>query len=153
MGLKHNHRPQFWVTFWLHSLDLLWKPLQKCRRRLCHQQMSSIAWARLPIMPTLIYQLLLWSQYFNNYLWKWLQIFFLDLSDFYGGVTTFWQFSKKSPLLKFFQQLIWSHLGHNKTLPKALQTQALTALTSNFGRFGRISLVWYVWFGLVGLIC
>ena len=29
-----------------------------------------------------------------------------------------------------------------ETLPKALQTQALTALTSNFGRFGRIGLVW-----------
>ena len=29
-----------------------------------------------------------------------------------------------------------------ETLPKALRTQALTALTSNFGRFGRIGLVW-----------
>ena len=29
-----------------------------------------------------------------------------------------------------------------KTLPKALRTQALTALTSNFGIFGRIGLVW-----------
>ena len=29
-----------------------------------------------------------------------------------------------------------------ETLPKALRTQALTALTSNFGRFGLVGLVW-----------
>ena len=34
----------------------------------------------------------------------------------------------------------------NKTLPKALRTQALTALTSSFG------LVWWVWFGRFGLV-
>ena len=39
-----------------------------------------------------------------------------------------------------------------KTLPKALRTQALTALTSKFGLVG---LVWYGWFcgfGMVGLV-
>ena len=35
---------------------------------------------------------------------------------------------------------------YTKTLPKALRTQALTALTSSFG------LVWWVWFGLAGLV-
>ena len=56
----------------------------------------------------------------------------------------------------------------SKTLPKALRTQASTALTSNFGlvwlvRFSKLhwlSLVWfcrfglvlYVWFGFVGLV-
>ena len=54
------------------------------------------------------------------------------------------------------------HYGeYFKTLPKALRTQALTALTSNFGlvglvcRLGLICLVWYVWFSmfvLVGLV-
>ena len=50
-----------------------------------------------------------------------------------------------------------------KTLPKALRTQALTALTSNFGvvdlvwqiwfgRFGLVGLVWFGQFGLVGLV-
>ena len=50
-----------------------------------------------------------------------------------------------------------------KTLPKALRTQALTALTSNLGlvgfvcyvlfcRFDLVGLVWYVWFGKFGLI-
>ena len=55
-----------------------------------------------------------------------------------------------------------------KTLPKALQTQALTALTSSyglvwwvwFGGFGlvalvglvRFGLVWYVWFGMFSLL-
>ena len=47
-----------------------------------------------------------------------------------------------------------------KTLPKALQTQALTALTSSFGliwwvgfgMFGSVGLFGYVWFGLVGLV-
>ena len=34
----------------------------------------------------------------------------------------------------------------NKTLPKALRTQASTALTSNF------DLVWWVWFGRFGLV-
>ena len=42
-------------------------------------------------------------------------------------------------------------------LPKALRTQALTALTSNFGleglvnMLGRLSLIWFGLFGLVGL--
>ena len=39
-----------------------------------------------------------------------------------------------------------------KTLPKALRTQALTALTSKFGLVG---LVWYGWFGrlcMIGLV-
>ena len=48
-----------------------------------------------------------------------------------------------------------------KTLPKALQTQALTALTSNFGLvglvqhaclLGRLSLIWFGRFGLAGLV-
>ena len=58
-----------------------------------------------------------------------------------------------------------------KTLPKALRTQALTALTSNFGLvglvwlgrfglaglvllggFGLAGLVWQVWFGRFGLV-
>ena len=40
------------------------------------------------------------------------------------------------------------HLKHYilKTLPKALRTQALTALTSNFG------LVWWVLFGTVSFV-
>merc|ERR1711928_154272 len=37
----------------------------------------------------------------------------------------------------------------NKTLPKALRTQALTALTKNFGLVG---LVRWVWFGRFGLV-
>ena len=36
-----------------------------------------------------------------------------------------------------------------KTLPKALRTQALTALTSNFGV---VDLVWKIWFGKLGLV-
>ena len=52
-----------------------------------------------------------------------------------------------------------------KTLPKALRTQALTALTSNFGlvglvqyavgyvSFGLVGLVWQVWLGTFGLVC
>ena len=36
-----------------------------------------------------------------------------------------------------------------KTLPKALRTQALTALTSNLGLVG---LVWFGRLGLVGLV-
>ena len=45
----------------------------------------------------------------------------------------------------------------NKTLPKALRTQALTALTSNFGLvwwvlFGSVSFVGWVWFALVSLV-
>ena len=42
----------------------------------------------------------------------------------------------------------------NKTLPKALRTQGLTALTSNFGLVGsvRFGLVWMVWLGGFGLI-
>ena len=39
--------------------------------------------------------------------------------------------------------------ANDKTLPKALRTQALTALTSNFGLVG---LVWQVWFGRFGLV-
>ena len=44
----------------------------------------------------------------------------------------------------------------NETLPKALRTQALTALTSSFGLvwfggFGLVGLVWLVWFGRFGL--
>ena len=55
---------------------------------------------------------------------------------------------------------------YNGTMPKALWTQALTALTSNlglvglvqygwqvwFGKFGLVGLVWYVWFGSFGLV-
>ena len=37
----------------------------------------------------------------------------------------------------------------DETLPKALQTQVLTALTSKFGLAG---LVWQVWFGRFGLV-
>ena len=47
-----------------------------------------------------------------------------------GWVLIFWFFT--SPDLNNYEE----------TLPKALRTQALTALTSNFGRFGRIVLVW-----------
>ena len=45
----------------------------------------------------------------------------------------------------------WSdyHRFVNKTLPKALRTQALTALTSKFGLVG---LVWFGRLGLVGLV-
>ena len=44
-----------------------------------------------------------------------------------------------------------------ETLPKALRTQALTALTSKFGLlglvwFGKFGFVGLVWFGLVGLV-
>ena len=39
-----------------------------------------------------------------------------------------------------------------KTLPKALRTQALTALTSNFGLVGLVRWVWLGRFGLVGLV-
>ena len=39
-----------------------------------------------------------------------------------------------------------------KTLPKALGTQALTALTSNFGLVGLVRWVWFGRFGLVGLV-
>ena len=39
-----------------------------------------------------------------------------------------------------------------KTLPKALRTQALTALTSNFGMVGLVRWVWLGRFGLVGLV-
>ena len=38
----------------------------------------------------------------------------------------------------------------NETLPKALRTQALTALTKNFGLVG---LVRWVWLGRFGLVC
>ena len=41
-----------------------------------------------------------------------------------------------------------------KTLPKALQTQALTVLPSNlvwFGRFGSVGMVCLVWFGWFSL--
>ena len=40
----------------------------------------------------------------------------------------------------------------DKTLPKALRTQALTALTSNFGLVGLVRWVWLGRFGLVGLV-
>ena len=40
----------------------------------------------------------------------------------------------------------------SKTLPKALRTQALTALTSNFGLVGLVRKVWLGRFGLVGLV-
>ena len=39
---------------------------------------------------------------------------------------------------------------YEETLPKALRTQALTALTSNFGLVG---LVGQVWRGRFGLVC
>ena len=39
-----------------------------------------------------------------------------------------------------------------ETLPKALRTQALTALTSNFGLVGLVKWVWLGRFGLVGLV-
>ena len=41
---------------------------------------------------------------------------------------------------------------HVKTLPKALRTQALTALISNFGLVGLVRCVWLGRFGLVGLV-
>ena len=40
----------------------------------------------------------------------------------------------------------------NKTLPKALRTQALTALTSNFGLVGLVRWAWLGRFGLVGFV-
>ena len=50
----------------------------------------------------------------------------------------------------------YDHIGNkitvkiqNKTLPKALRTQVLTALTSKFGLVG---LVWWIWFGRFGLV-
>ena len=39
-----------------------------------------------------------------------------------------------------------------KTLPKALRTQALTALTSKFSLVGSVLQVWFGRFGLVGLV-
>ena len=44
-----------------------------------------------------------------------------------------------------------------KTLPKALRTQALTALTKNFGLVGGVRWFWFgrfclVWFGRFGLL-
>ena len=44
---------------------------------------------------------------------------------------------------------------YHKTLPKALRTQASTALTSNFGLvwFVCFSKLWLVKFGLVWLVC
>ena len=50
-------------------------------------------------------------------------------------------------------------IKHKQALPKALQTQAFTALTSNFGLLGlvqyawkaKFDLVWWVWFGRFGL--
>ena len=39
-----------------------------------------------------------------------------------------------------------------KTLPKALWTQALTALNSNFGLVGLVGLIWWVCFGGFGLV-
>ena len=47
--------------------------------------------------------------------------------------------------------VVWS--GENKkTLPKALRTQALTALTSNFGLVGLVRWVWIGRFDLVGFV-
>ena len=51
-------------------------------------------------------------------------------------------------------------MTNKETLPKALRTQALTALTSKFGllglvwfpRFGLVGLVLWVWFGRFGLV-
>ena len=51
-------------------------------------------------------------------------------------------------------------LGGLETLPKALRTQALTALTSDFGLVdlvqyawkAKFDLVWWVWFGRFGLV-
>ena len=40
---------------------------------------------------------------------------------------------------------------NQKTLPKALRTQALTALTSNFGLVGLVRWVWLGRFDFVGL--
>ena len=40
----------------------------------------------------------------------------------------------------------------DETLPKALRTQALTALTKNFGFVGLVRWVWLGRFGLVGLV-
>ena len=41
---------------------------------------------------------------------------------------------------------------YTKTLPKALRTQALTALTSSFGLVGLLWLVLFGRFGLVALV-
>ena len=61
------------------------------------------------------------------------------------------------------QKYMMSFVAPEQTLPKALRTQALTALISNFGllglvgqvwfgRFGLVSLIWWVWFGRFGLL-
>ena len=39
-----------------------------------------------------------------------------------------------------------------ETLPKALRTQALTALTSKFGLVGLVWQAWFGGFGTVGLV-
>ena len=48
----------------------------------------------------------------------------------------------------------WESLPVKETLPKALRTQALTALTSNFGLVGLVRWVWLgrFWFGRFGLV-
>jgi len=45
-------------------------------------------------------------------------------------------------LLIFWTLCLFQPVFIKQTLPKALRTQALTALTSNSGRFGRIGLAW-----------
>ena len=42
---------------------------------------------------------------------------------------------------------LWGFNNQFETLPKALRTQALTALTSNFGLVGLVRWVWLGWFG------
>ena len=51
---------------------------------------------------------------------------------------------------KWQKQLLLPSHWLSKTLPKALRTQALTALTSNFGSVGLVRWVWLGRFGLVG---
>ena len=51
-----------------------------------------------------------------------------------------------------FKTTINCFLNNVKTLPKALRTQALTALTSNFGLVGLVRWIWLGRFGLVGLV-
>ena len=41
---------------------------------------------------------------------------------------------------------------YEETLPKALRTQALTALTSNFGLVGLVQYAWKAKFGRFGLV-
>ena len=66
-----------------------------------------------------------------------------------------WKVSKKGNLKWHFP---WRGGGsrvpltYSETLPKALRTQALTALTSNFGLVCLVRWVWLARFGLVGLV-